>query len=118
MSNRTRRECVLRTNDELTLIQYTGRPDQRRMIPESIKIKPENGLISLIEPVEPSTNFDTERAEHLARIVDGHDASQMNRVYQTGRFDHLTLEGERASTKVNYNKYWTCIPVQHIVVRF
>ena len=47
MSNRTRRECVLRTNDELTLIQYTGRPDQRRMIPESIKIKPENGLISL-----------------------------------------------------------------------
>ena len=38
MANRIRRECVLRTNDELTLIQYTGRPEQRRMIPESIKV--------------------------------------------------------------------------------
>ena len=74
MSNRTRRECVLRTNDELTLIQYTGRPCSRRLIPGTIKTKPINGLMSVIEPVEPSTNFDTERAEHLARIVDGHDA--------------------------------------------
>ena len=56
--------------------------------------------MSVTEAIEPSTNFDVERAEHLARIVDGHDSSQMNRVYQTGRFDHLTLEGEKATTKV------------------
>jgi len=102
MSNRTRRECVLRTNDELTLIQYTGRPCSRRLIPGAIKIKPTNGLMHVVEPVEPSTNFDTERAEHLARVVDGHDASQTNRTYQTGRFDHLTLEGERQATKGTY----------------
>ena len=71
--------------------------------------------MSVTEAIEPSTNFDVERAEHLARIVDGHDSSQMNRVYQTGRFDHLTLEGEKAPTKVpcrNWKhsaKFWNSI---------
>ena len=63
-------DVVLRTNDDLTLFQYPGRGTHRRIVPKSVKIKPENGFVSIIEELDSVSgpNFDPDRAEHLAEV--------------------------------------------------
>lgn len=98
-------DVVLRTNDDLTLFQYPGRGTHRRFVPKSVKIKPENGFVSIIEELDSVSgpNFDPDRAEHLAEVVDGNmDEELEKRIFPNRRFDHLTLEGKKQENKANY----------------
>ena len=48
----------------------------------------------------PGPNIDQQRAEHFARIVDGQgDDNTEEKTFLSGKFDRLTLEGEKAANK-------------------
>ena len=97
-------ECVLRSNDELALVQYPCRAATRKLAPSRISTKPENGILKMVEELENSgPNFDRQRADDLARMVDGgnRDEYTEKKTFPSGRFDHLTHEGEKLSDNVS-----------------
>lgn len=96
--------CVLRVNDELTLLQYTGRPHRRHVAPIEVKFKQENRILEVTEGLTGAgPNFDDERADHMAQTVDGvDDAANDNRFFPSRKFDHMRLSGQELSTRGNY----------------
>jgi len=103
-------ECVFRTNDELTLIQYPCRSVSRKLVAARIGSKPENGILKMVEELDGSgPNFDRQRADDLARMVDGTNRSDEyaeQKTFPSGRFDHITHEGEKLTSKVLNNIYY------------
>jgi len=98
--------CVLRANDELTLLQYPGRThDVRHVAPIEVKVKQENRILEITESLTGNgPNFDDERADHLATSVDGHDDAQTNesRFFPNRKFDHIRLSGQEIATRGSY----------------
>ena len=95
--------CVLRVNDELTLLQYQGRPQRRQLNPHEVKVKPESKMMEVKEMIASSgSNYDPERADQLAISIDGQDDSARDRYFPSKKFDHIRLKGQEMATRGTY----------------
>ena len=70
--------CVVRTNDELTLVQFTGRQKDHRVDHGNMRIKPETRVLEVTEQLaKTGPNIDEDRAEILAETIDGPEDSSL-----------------------------------------
>ena len=70
--------CVVRTNDELTLVQFTGRQKGHQVDHGNMRIKPETRILEVTEQLaKTGPNIDADRAEIMAETVDGTDDSSL-----------------------------------------